>query len=172
MNTPAGRYYQSLIGDWSGAMDMRVRDAAALREAGAFARTLGLFVRMNGRVTVATTLRRAVDEDGLPVYAHTTRVSRWGVPALRSEETLVLLPDGRSLVMRGVHRMALRAAEPYAGTGRISEDAREAVYEFTWMAAPMVQRTEIVAEGLRLTQETAWAYNEVLLRRRGSAGER
>lgn len=168
--TPATRYYESLLGDWVGTMHMQVRDAAALRRAGAFARALGLFVRIDGRATMATTLRRAPDADGLPVYAHTTRVTRWGVPTLRSAETLVLQPDGRSLVMRGVHRVALRAAEPYEGSARISGDGRAAEYAFTWMHAPLVQRTQVVAEGLQLTQETPWAYNEVLLRRRPGAG--
>lgn len=168
MSGPAALYYESLIGDWSGTMHMRVRDPVALRAAGPFARMLGLFVRMSGRVTMSTTLRRAPAEDGRLVYAHTTTVTRLGVRALRSEEWLVLGADGQSLTMRGVHRLTLRPEEPYVGTGRISGDARAAVYEFDWMTAPMLQRTEIAAEGLWLTQETAWAYNEVLLRRRGS----
>ena len=160
------RYYGSLIGDWSGTLVMRVTDPDALGRTDTMTRLMGLYARVDGRVTMATTLRRAADTE--LAFDHTTTVSRLGLTTLRSQERIVLAPDGLTGTIRGMHHVTLRPDEPYEGTISFGDDALTATYRFTWMHAPMEQHTRIVAEGLQLTQETAWSHHEVLLRRASS----
>jgi hypothetical protein len=55
--------------------------------------------------------------------------------------------------------------EPYEATGVVSDAADGATYDIPWAGAALVQRTQIVPEGLRLWQETQWTRAEVLLQR-------
>lgn len=161
----AVQYYAPLVGDWSGTLRMRVTDAAALRRCDRRTRAMGAFVRVHGRVTMATTLRRGPDDGAPPRFEHTTRVSLWGLPILRSRETIAPTGD-RAAELRGVQRMPPGGAVAYRGVVEFADDAAAATYSLVWAGAPMIQRTQVVPEGLRLTQETAWSFAEVLLRRR------
>jgi hypothetical protein len=53
--------------------------------------------------------------------------------------------------------------------GEMDPSGERTTYRLVWLECPLVQRTRVVPEGLELTQETAWSFGEVLLRRRGPA---
>lgn len=159
---PALRYYRSLVGRWSGDFTLAVTDPAALAALPWRVRAMGLFARLDGRLRMATTLA----EVDARTFAHTTRVTKWSVVVLQSEETITLADDGWRLRMAGVQRPRGAPVEPYAGDGEIAPGGDAATYAIQWAGAPMTQRTHVVAEGLRLTQETAWSRASVVLRRR------
>lgn len=162
--SPSVRYYRSLVGRWSGSFELRVKDRDALGRQPLFARLVGMAVRLDGRARIATTLAAQAPDR----FLHTTRVTRFGLPLLRSRETITLAPDGISFVIEGWQRFLWRH-DPYRGEGQITADASGAHYPITWLGAPMTQTTRIEGpEGqpsLRLLQQTVWSEGQVLLKR-------
>lgn len=151
-------YYRALVGRWSGTFELTVRDRAALARTSWLTRLVGLAATLSGRATMATTLH----EVGAGRFHHTTRVSSFGFPLLRSDETITLDADGTGFVIEGWQQL-LWAREDYRGVGSISADASSAHYPIHWLRAPLDQRTRIEAGGLRLTQRTSWSDGRVLL---------
>jgi hypothetical protein len=162
----ARRYYESLLGSWSGRFSLAITDGTAAAKAPFAIRTAVRFARVVGGYVMSTTLRPSKSGDS-PGYVHTTRVSSFGVPLFATEEVIVLHPDGRTFQMRGTQRPLIGADETYAADGEIDAAAKRATYQITWAGAPLVQRTTIVPEGLELSQDTAWSTAFVLLRRTG-----
>ncbi len=153
---PARRYYASLVGHWSGRLDLAITNAEAARAAPFIVRAA---VRV-GSFTMATTLHPSGHD-----YVHTTRVSRLGITLMRSREVIAIDEDGRAIRMSGEQTRFMGPNEPYESTGEIDDSATRATYRIPWAGAPMTQRTRIVREGLELEQETVWSRGTVLLRR-------
>ena len=162
--SPSVRYYRSLVGRWSGSFELRVKDRDALGRQPLFTRLVGMAARLGGRARIATTLAAQAPDR----FHHTTRVTRFGLPLLRSSETITLAADGISFVIEGWQRFLWRR-EPYRATGTITADGQGAHYPITWLGAPLDQTTRIEGpEGqpsLRLMQQTVWSEGKVLLER-------
>lgn len=155
-NDAARRYYSALLGAWRGPLHL-TRTGRSLAGAPPRLRALAVGFGLSPRLWMATTLD--TDAGG---FKHTTLVTLRGVMILRTEEKLLV--DGARLTMRGVQRTWL-GGEPYEATGVVSDAADGATYDIPWAGAALVQRTQIVPEGLRLWQETQWTRAEVLLQR-------
>jgi hypothetical protein len=150
-------YYRAHHGQWRSRYLVSVTSWRAF-----WAAPMGLLDRLRGLLLPSASalgmrMDTSVDCD---IYAsrgevlHTTTLSVWGVPVVRSVEVIVLHADG-------VHA-TLRA--PWGEGGiEIAEDARSARYTFDWMGGPLVQSTQVVPEGLRLEQQTAWFRASALL---------
>lgn len=160
MTTRAAQYYDALTGAWSGHYHLQVRDRKALSTLPARVRLTGFMAGVDGNMTMSTTLQRI----GNGVYSHTTRMSRFGIPLLTSDEKITISGDGTEFVISGQQRMPFWR-EPFEGTGSIDEDALGADYPISWLRQPLRQRTRVQPEGLLLTQETSWSFASVLLRR-------
>lgn len=167
---PAYRYYAALEGSYLGDLSFQVTNWPAFR-ASKLSLTASMRVRsmslMPGQLKMATTLScDKLASEGLAL--HTTYVSKWRTRVAGSRETIAVEPDGRSLRMTGTQAMwpTLSRDEPYEAVGEIDASATRARYEIPWLGITMVQRTEIVPGGLRLTQETPWSRAEVVLLRR------
>jgi hypothetical protein len=158
---PAPRYYASLVGSWEGRFRIRITNRAELARLPVLTRLTGNAAHLAGAMWMQTTL----EGEGRS-FRHTTRVSAWGLESFTTEETIELADDGRSLRMTGVQTPRFGKPEHYDASGSIDETATRATYEITWLGGPLVQRTRIIAEGLELTQDTAWSHGEVLLERR------
>ncbi len=158
--SPSVCYYRSLVGRWSGRFELLVTDRSALGRQSLFARLVGTAVRFGGRARIATTLAAKAPDR----FHHTTLVSRFGLPLLRSSETITLAADGTSFVIEGWQCFLWRR-EPYRATGTITADGQGAHYPITWLGAPLDQTTRIEGRCLRLCQRTAWSAGEVLLER-------
>lgn len=152
----ARRYYDALLGAWSGPLHL-ARTERSLADAPASLRVLGLGFGIAPRLFMHTTL--GPDAGG---FKHTTLVTLRGVTVMRTEEKLLV--DGAQLTMRGVQRTWFGNV-PYDATGFVSDAADAATYDIPWAGARLVQRTQVMPEGLRLTQETPWTRASVLLQR-------
>ena len=145
---------------WERVAPLRVTDQSALGRQPLFTRLVGMAVRLDGRACIATTLAAQAPDR----FHHTTRVTRFGLPLLRSSETITLAADGLSFVIEG-WQLFLCRREPYRATGTITADGQGAHYPITWLGAPLDQTTRIEGRCLRLCQQTAWSAGEVLLER-------
>ncbi len=164
------RYYRSLVGAWSGQLDYALTDRVALRDAvpGWFIRfgfvSLALASRL-GMVRFATTLDVTDTATG-PSITHTTRVSSLGMTLFASTESIVVDEGASTFRMKGEQRARFTPPLLYEGPGEIEPSATRALYRIPFFGRELVQRTEIVPEGLTLTQETPWSNARVVLRRR------
>lgn len=150
-------YYRSLVGAWAG----EVRFAFTGWPTGLANRVHALVLRLLGHVRMETTLAEVSDTE----FAHTTRVRRLGLTLFRSEERILLDPDGTRFVLRGLQRdfpgWPSRPLEAHGSATRTG-----ATYHFEILGAPMEQVTAIVPDGLALTQVTAFSRAETVLGRR------
>jgi hypothetical protein len=166
---PALRYYESLVGSWSGEYTFAVIDWGGVRSTGTLAQRLSvasmaLMTKVAGPSRMATTL--AEDEPGRS-FVHTTRVSKAGILLFETRETIAIADDGRSLRMAGRLRPVGGREEAYEAPGEIDDTATRATYRIPWFGVELLQRTKVEEDGraLALSQETPWLRAEVLLRR-------
>ncbi len=162
---PVGlRYYRRLVGAWAGAYSFELTDLDALRATTSFAarsraRSMALLTRLTGHAWMETTLA----EDG-DSFLHTTRVSKAGLPLFTTAERITLSDDGATLHMAGRTKPFGGRAATYDAAGEVDASATRATYRIPWFGVELIQRTQIVSEGLSLSQETAWMRAAVLLR--------
>jgi len=150
-------YYRALCGAWAG----EVRFAFSGWPSGLANRVQALMLRTLGWVRMETTLT----EVSATEFAHTTRVKRFGVTLFRSEERIALDPDGTRFVLRGQQwDFPGFVSQPIGADG--SATTTKASYNFVVMGAPMLQETQIVAEGLAIVQTTSYFRAGTTLRRR------
>ena len=172
--SPAYRYYTSLVGAWSGDFSFEITSDVALREWRFLDRMtlrfMSLLVRLFGPLRMSTTLRRGAHDDEL---VHTTLVTKLGVPLYATEETISLSDDGTTLQMKGTQRSVppLGPRVAYESRGEVAGSADRATYFIPFFGAELTQRTQIVPEGLRLTQETSASRGHVVLARQAQAAE-
>jgi hypothetical protein len=163
MTTALERYYGALVGRWRGEVQVRLTDEAAFRAATLTFLDRARLWTMNrsGPADIETTLALA------PGGArHTTRVTSLGLTLFRTEERLRFDPDGQHFVMEGQQWLAPTwRARHYAGPGQVDETATRASYRVPWLGADLRQDTEIVPEGLKFVQVTAWSRAEFVLHR-------
>jgi hypothetical protein len=171
-NAPAYRYYRAMRGRWRGGYRLEITDWSGFRAAPmtSMDRLRLLLMHFLPKLLGPFTLTTTVDLPGLArgEVRHTTRTTKWGTPLFRSEETLQLDDDGRSLTMRGPQRLWPLLWPPRnfgAARGEINAGATGATYRIPWIGGEMVQRTQVVPEGLALSQENPWFQAAVTLRR-------
>jgi hypothetical protein len=153
MNAPSPHlaYYRAHHGRWRARISVAITSWRAFWAApmGPLDRLRGLWM---GTVAAWTGLRMDTSVD-CEIYAsrgevlHTTAVSLWGVPLMRSVEVMVLHEDGVHATMRAVWG---------DGSVEIAPDAQSAHYTFDWMGGPLQQRTRVVPEGLHIEQQNGW----------------
>jgi hypothetical protein len=160
MTTLAAQYYDALIGSWSGQYRLAVTQPAALATLPFRVRLMGTLLRLDGNMTMSTTLQRV--SEGM--YEHTTRMSRFGLDIATSREMITVAPDGKRFVISGVQRMPF-GREPFEGLGTIDDDANGADYPISWLGQPLRQRTRVQPEGVQIVHETSWCLATVLLKR-------
>ncbi|MBU6161102.1 MAG: hypothetical protein KGO50_08265 [Myxococcales bacterium] len=160
MTTLAAQYYDALIGSWSGHYQLVVTQPAALSKLPFRGRLMGTMVRLDGNLTMSTTLQRVSEG----IYEHTTRMSRWGLTIATSREFITVAPDGKQFVISGVQKMPF-GREPFEGIGTIDDDANGADYPLSWLGQPLRQRTRVQPDGVRIVHETSWSRATVLLQR-------
>jgi hypothetical protein len=160
---PAQSYYLALVGAWSGVL--RVVQPPPTH--GALARLLAPLGRLTGGFRFETTL--APTGRG---FHHTTRVRKWGLLLLATEEEMVLGTDGLSLVMTGTMRPLLGRATPYRAEGQVDAESRGATYHIPWLGAELVQRTQRQGEDLAFVHDTPWLCTRALLVRSSADGSR
>lgn len=158
--SPSVRYYRSLVGRWTGSFEPRVRARDALGRQPLFTRLVGMAARLGGRARIATTLAAQAPDR----FHHTTLVTRFGLPLLRSSETIMLAANGISFLLEGWQRFLWRR-EPDRANGTITADGQGAHYPITSLGALLDQTTSIEGPCLRLCQQTGWSAGEVLLHR-------
>jgi hypothetical protein len=153
---PAQSYYLALVGAWSGALEVTRPPAGR----GWLARLLTPLARLTGRYLFQTTL--AATDRG---FHHTTRVQKFGLLLLTTEEDIVLQADGLSLVMTGTMRPLLGRAAPYRAESHVDAESRGATYHIPWLGAALVQRTQRQGEDLAFTHDTPCARSRRRCRR-------
>ncbi|MBI4510863.1 MAG: hypothetical protein HY698_14620 [Deltaproteobacteria bacterium] len=174
IDRPNYRYYRANHGRWRGALALAITDWRAffacrmsvldrLR-----AISMSLVPKLLGPLCMETSVdyHASAERDG--EVRHTTRVSKWGLTLFRGEEILVLAENGRDVALRGVQR---HFPTPWIVRGlgdacaSVDEPGTRARYELEFLGAPLHQTGEIVAGGVRITQETEFSRAVVLLRR-------
>ena len=169
---PNRAYYQSTHGRWRSALELRITDWRAFR---ACPMTLLDRFRVLSMLATAAVLGPLVIETEVDYHGHVedgevlhrTRVGKWGMTLMRSEERFVLDDDGHAFEMRGELRMAPTFLARGFGdaTGRIDETGTRGRYEFDWLGTRMRQTTRLDARGAEITQETDWSRGVQMLRR-------
>ena len=130
---PALTYYLACVGRWAAPLQLRVTDAAALRNSGMSLKErwslhlLARWPRWLGAVSMQTTI--TVEPSGEVI--HTTVVSWRGLPLQRSVETFTPEMDGISLSIRG----------GMTGYARATPGATRMEYELLWLGARIRQHT-------------------------------
>ena len=156
MKHPTQRYYEGAQGRWRGAVCAEVTDLRAL--IGAMGLLRGLSVAMMawwppwlGRLQLMTTVSCLADER----VEHTTAITWWGLPMMRSVEHLSLLEDGVHFSLSGASRLSLMPWRrlPMSGAGQVDASARHATYTLSWMGTEFTQTTTRGDEVVTLHQE-------------------
>ena len=169
-DSPALRYYRSLIGAWSGAFTFEITGKDALRAEKVGVRfpvtCMALLQRVTGPGRMSTTLAPLPERER--TFLHTTRVTAFAITLYETMEEISVTEDLRSFIVKGTQRPWPRLTRPeaYEGRGHVDPSAASATYFLPWMGKELVQRTQVVPTGLSLTQETAWSRGHVLLERR------
>lgn len=164
-------YYRAVEGAWRCPLDLTITDWAAFRRAPMRrGERWGLVALLAvARLLGACRLDTSVDATRQPVV-HTTRVSKWGVTLLRSQEWLALDANGRDVRMRVAMRSfpTLWRATEVTAVASVAADGRRADYRIPWLGVEMHQRGERGAGDATVTlvQETAFSRGVQVLRRR------
>jgi hypothetical protein len=153
--SPAFRYYSSLEGSWRGAL--RPTAAGKRRVAGL---AIDVATKIVPYVWMSTTL-----EAKLGGFFHTTKITRGGITLFQSSETMTIGDDGQTVTMAGEQRQVLGRYRPYTAEATVDRSAMRATYRIPWGGATVIQNTQIVPDGLEVTQELPWLRNHVLLTR-------
>ncbi|MFI5299796.1 MAG: hypothetical protein ACHREM_17045 [Polyangiales bacterium] len=170
---PNHDYYRANHGRWRAAFHFRVTDWRALLASQLRVRdrlrvvALAILPRLVGPLVLETTVDYASDgERGLVI--HTTRFTKWGLVLYLGVERLTLDPNGRDVSIAREERFPpSRAWRPVPGENRAEVDPSglRAAYAFELFGAKLVQTGEIVEEGVRIVQTTAWSAADQVLRR-------
>jgi hypothetical protein len=169
---PAHRYYRAMQGRWRGDYRLEITDFTAFQAAPMTRMDrirlllMHLLPKLLGPFSLTTSVDVLRIESG--EVLHTTRTTKWGTPLFRSEETLRLAQDGRTLTMRGPQRFAplLWPLRDFGDAhGEINGAATGATYRIPWIGGEMVQRTSVVPAGLELSQDSPWFHATATLRR-------
>lgn len=165
-DAPTVRYYRAMTGNWSGIYRFQITDRAAMRAA-VPGRLDRLRLALLHRFAVSR-METTVAWSGDGEVRHSTRITSWGLPCLRSLEVFRLDVDGRSIVVEMVQHLppALWWRREFPlGSGAVEDPAIGADYRLPWIGGEIEQRARVVAEGIELTQRSPWFHGEMLLRR-------
>lgn len=168
-DAPHHRYFRAKEGHWWGNIRFKVTDPAGLKASSVrwadkwSFRSLSLASRLSGLV-MRTTVDYASGIDRNEVL-HTTRVSNFGMPVYRSAETIFLGDDGRSFRVEGREGFFpfLRWRD-WGATGEVAGDHDGASYRIPVFGLTMDQVTRMTADGLEVTQRTAFTQASILLK--------
>jgi len=169
-------YYAPLHGKWRCELELVITDELALRNAKVSAfdrlriRSTVWMRKLLGPLTMSTTLDYETSGDAGVIF-HTTRVSKWGITLLSSEESFTVEATGRDFAMRGSQCMIptyWHAQSFGEGRGSVDESATRATYSFTWMGGPMLQETVATKDTVTMTQTTPFSRGVQRLRRVGT----
>lgn len=167
MTSLVQRYYAPLHGLWECPFEFEIVSEEALREA-----PLGALDKLRLRMTVWTakllgplTMRTSVDYETrgeAGVILHTTRVSKWGLTLLASEESFTVDPTNvGAFRMRGGLRMIPTYWDMRSfgeGQGTVDDTASRATYTFDWLGVTMRQATVATRDAVTLTQTTPFSH--------------
>lgn len=169
-DAPHHRYFRAKEGRWRGKIRFELTDPRGLQGSSLSPRdrwslrSLSLASRLS-----ALTLTTTVDYAGRghrSEVRHTTRVSNFGVPVYRSEETIFLEGDGRSLRIEGREAFfPFLCSIGWVGAGAVATDHDGAAYRIPCFGLTMEQETRMTAGGLEVTQRTAFSRASILLKR-------
>lgn len=167
-DAPHHRYFRTKEGRWRGKIRFELTDPRGLRGSSLSLmdkwslRSLSLASRLSV-LTLTTTVDYARRRHRNEVL-HTTRVSNLGVPVYRSEEAIFLEDDGRTFRIEGREAFFpfLRSAG-WVGEGAVATD-RDAAYRIPCFGLTMEQETRMTADGLEVTQRTAFSRASILLK--------
>lgn len=178
-DAPHHCYFQAKEGRWRGKIRFELTDPRGLRASSLpladkwSLRSLSLASRLSALV-LTTTVDYASRGDQNEVL-HTTQVTNFGVPVYRSAETISLKDDGRSFSVEGREAFfPFLWHSDWAATGEVAADRDGAAYRIPCFGLTMEQETRMTAEGLEITQRTAFTRASILLkwqRRLRVAGE-
>lgn len=161
MSEPPGyAYFRPKHGRWTGAYVLTSESLRALFSGsmGFFDKLtfalLGLVCRVLGPLRIETSVDASKLEDAR-VY-HTTRVSKWGLPLMWSEEWFTFDAEGQTFaVSGGVRSLPFGwVVHPYREShGTIDDKGQCASYDFRWAGSRVRQRSNPRPDGLQLVQE-------------------
>ncbi|VTT98836.1 Uncharacterized protein OS=Plesiocystis pacifica SIR-1 GN=PPSIR1_40060 PE=4 SV=1 [Gemmataceae bacterium] len=167
-DAPHHRYFRAKEGHWRGKIRFAVTDPRGLRASSVrwadkwSFRSTSLASRLSGLV-LRTTVDYASGGDRNEVL-HTTRVSNFGVPVYRSAETFFLGDDGRSFRIEGREAFfPFLRRTVWTGSGEVATDHDGASYLIPVFGLTMEQETRMTADGLEITQRTAFTRADILL---------
>ena len=163
--TPVQLYYAPLHGRWQCPFEFEITDFTALRAAKmrAFDKLRLWSTVWMSRLLGGLTMRTMLDyqtSGSAGVILHTTRVSKWGITLLASEESFTVDADGRSFVMRGGQRMipTYWHVQPFGeGRGTVDASATRVTYRFQWLGVEMLQETVSTENTVTMTQTTPFS---------------